>query len=75
MSRRCQITGKKNNTANNVSHSNHRTKRLQKANIISKRVYLPSKKQWVILKLSTQALRTLEKVGVEEYLRKTGTKV
>ncbi len=75
MSRRCQLTGKHNNTANNVSHSKRRTKRVQKANIFSKRVFLPSKKRWVRLKISAAALRSIEKMGVEEFLRKTGARV
>jgi large subunit ribosomal protein L28 len=75
MSRRCELTGKKNNTANSVSHSNRRTKRVQLANIITKRLYLASEKRWVSVKLSTQALRTLEKLGVETYLKRTGVKL
>jgi len=72
MSRRCQLTGKQNNVANNVSHSKRRTKRLQKANIISKRMFIPSQNRWVRVRLSTAALRSIEKVGLEEYLKKVG---
>lgn len=75
MSRRCQLTGKSNNVANNVSHSKRRSKRVQQANIISKRLFLPSKKRWVRLKVSTQALRSIEKVGVEEFLKRSGMSV
>ena len=46
MSRRCELTGKANNTANNVSHSKRRTKRVQKANILTKRLFIPSQKRW-----------------------------
>jgi large subunit ribosomal protein L28 len=73
MPRLCQLTGKKNVRANNVSHSNRRTRRLQKANITSKRLYVPSEKRWVTLKLSANALRTLEKVGVEEFVKRLDT--
>ncbi len=75
MSRRCQLTGKENNSANNVSHSNRRTKRVQKANVHSKRLFVPSQNRWVRVKLSTQALRTIEKLGIDEFLRKTGAKL
>ena len=75
MARRCQLTGKSNNTANSVSHSNRHTKRVQKANIITKRVFLPSQKRWVRLKISTQALRSIEKLGIEEYIKKVGATV
>lgn len=72
MSRRCQLTGKQNLAGNSVSHSNRRSRRLQKANIITKRLYVPSKKRWVQVKLSTQALRSIEKVGVETFLERSG---
>ena len=75
MSRRCQLTRKSNNAANNVSHSKRHTRRVQRANIISKRLYLPSERRWVRVKLSTAALRTIEKVGVEEFLKKTGVRL
>jgi len=70
MSRRCELTGKKNSKANNVSHSNRHTKRLQKANIVQKRLYVPAEKRWVTAKLSTNALRTLGKIGVEEFVKR-----
>jgi large subunit ribosomal protein L28 len=72
MSRRCQITGKTSNTANKVSHSHRRTKRAQKANIVRKRLFIPSQNRWVALKLSTAAMRSIAKMGVEEFLKKSG---
>ncbi|HUT23666.1 MAG TPA: 50S ribosomal protein L28 [Sumerlaeia bacterium] len=72
MSRRCQITGKMSNAANNVSHSNRRTKRVQKANIVTKRLFIPSQNRWVALKLSTAAMRSISKMGVEQFLKKNG---
>lgn len=72
MSRRCELTGKGNNVANNVSHSKRRTKRVQQANVFNKRIYVPSQKRWVTIKLCAQALRTIEKLGVDEFLKKAG---
>ncbi|MBN1867293.1 50S ribosomal protein L28 [Candidatus Sumerlaeota bacterium] len=72
MSRRCQITGKTNNVANNVSHSKRHTKRVQQANIVSKRLFIPSAKRWVRLRLSTSALRSIDRMGVEAFLKKHG---
>ena len=72
MSRRCQLTGKTNNVANNISHSHRRTKRVQKANVFSKRLFIPSQNRWVRLKVSANALRSIEKLGMDEFLRKTG---
>ena len=72
MSRRCQLTGKTNNTANSVSHSKRRTKRIQKVNLLSKRIFVPSQNRWVRVRLSTAALRSIEKMGVDEFLKKNG---
>ncbi len=75
MSRRCQLTGKSNSSANKVSHSNRRSKRVQKANISNKRIYIPSKGQWVTVKVSTHAMRTIDKVGIDRFLMEQGIKL
>ena len=72
MSRRCQLTGKTNNVANNISHSHRCTKRVQKTNVFSKRLFIPSQNRWVRLKVSANALRSIEKLGIDEFLKKTG---
>ena len=64
MSRRCQLTGKKANNAFAVSHSHRRTKKLQEANLQWKRVWWPEGNRWVKLRLSTKAIKTLEKKGL-----------
>jgi large subunit ribosomal protein L28 len=63
MSRVCQITGKKPLTGNNVSHANNRTKRRQLPNLQKKRIWLEDKKKWVTVKITTRALKTLDKKG------------
>jgi len=75
MSRRCQLTGKSNASANTVSHSHRRAKRLQKANVFNKRIFVPSKGQWVTIKLSTHAMRIIDKVGIDRYLAKEGIRL
>jgi large subunit ribosomal protein L28 len=72
MSRVCVLTGKRNNVANSVSHSHHKTKRVQKVNIFEKRFFMPSQNRWVRLKVSAQAIRSIEKMGLEEFMRKVG---
>ncbi len=61
MSRKCQITGKRPSKGNTVSHSQRHTKRMFKPNIKKKKIMLDGK--LVKVKLSTRALRTLEKQG------------
>lgn len=68
MSRRCQLTGKKPLTGNSVSHANNRTKRRQLPNLQSKRIWVPELKRWVRLRISTSAIRTLNKKGLLQYL-------
>ena len=64
MSRVCQITGKKVMVGNNVSHSNHKSKRKFYPNLVTKNFYLPEEDKYVTLKVSTSALRTINKKGI-----------
>ena len=70
MSRICQLTGKRPIAGNNVSHSKRRTKRRFLPNLIKKRFFIPETNQWVNLKLSTKALRDINKLGIFAYLKK-----
>ncbi|MCB1147750.1 MAG: 50S ribosomal protein L28 [Leptospiraceae bacterium] len=69
MPRKCQLTGKGTATGNNVSHSHKKTRRVFKANVQRKRVYLEEEKRWVTVNLSTRALRTMRKKGVRAMLQ------
>jgi len=64
MSRVCELTGKKAMVGNNVSHSLSRTKRKFDVNLIKKRFYLPEEDKWITLKISTSALKNINKLGV-----------
>jgi large subunit ribosomal protein L28 len=70
MSRICQLTGKRPVAGNSVSHSNHKTRRRFLPNLQKKRFYIPEKDQWVTLKVSASALRTINKLGIYAYLKK-----
>ncbi|PMB49757.1 50S ribosomal protein L28 [Fischerella thermalis CCMEE 5201] len=72
MSRRCDLTGKKANNAFAISHSHRRTKRIQNANLQSKRVWWAEGNRWVRLKLSTKAIKTLEKKGLAAMAKEAG---
>jgi len=75
MSRKCKLTGKKPNVANNVSHANNRTKRRQLPNLQDKRLYVDELGRFVRVRLSTRALRTVNKKGLMPYLREKGLKI
>lgn len=70
MARKCQLTGKGPITGNNVSHSNAKTRRRFLPNVHTKKFYIPETDQWVRMKVSTSAMRTINKLGVYDYLKK-----
>ncbi len=71
MARVCDLTGKKRLVGNKVSHSNIKTKMTQKPNLQTKRVFDPETGETVKLRLSTRAIRTLDKIGsLSKFLRK-----
>lgn len=71
MSRRCALTGKGVLTGNNVSHANNRTRRRYLPNLHQQSFYSKSLNETVRLRVSTQALRTVEKRGgLDEFLLK-----
>lgn len=68
MSKVCQITGKRTRVGNNVSHANNKTKRKFYPNLKKKKFFLESEGVWVELRVSTSALRTITKKGLEATL-------
>ncbi len=78
MARVCQVTGKKPITGNKVSHSNIKTKRRFLPNLQKKRYFLEEEGKWITLKLSTEAIRTINKNGlytVVKKMRAEGSKI
>ncbi len=69
MSRICDLTGKKVMVGNNVSHSKRRTRRKFYPNLQTKKFFIPETGEWVTLKVSTSALRTINKNGIASVLK------
>jgi len=69
MSKVCDLTGKKTISGNYVSHSNRKTKRWFYPNLQKKRFYLAEEDRWITIKVSTSALRTINKKGLHAYLK------
>ena len=65
MARVCVVTGKKPMVGNNVSHANNRTKRRFLPNLQYRRFWVESENRWIRLRLSTAALRTIDKNGID----------
>lgn len=72
MARRCVLTGKRPNVANQVSHSNIKTKKRQLPNLQAKRLWWVEGDRFVKLKLSTAALRTVSKKGLQVFAEECG---
>jgi large subunit ribosomal protein L28 len=70
MSRVCEITGKKAMFGHRVSHSNRKTKHRFEVNLHKRRFWIPSEKRYVTVRLSTSALRTIDKLGIEIVLKR-----
>ncbi len=75
MSRRCELTGKGVQVGNRVSHSNVKTKHRFLPNLQTKRFWSVELTKFVTLKVSTAAIRTIDKLGLDTFARKNGVKL
>ena len=69
MAQVCELTGKKAMGGNNVSHAMNKTKRKFKANLTTKRFYIPEEDRWITLRVSTSAIKTINKKGITAVLK------
>ncbi len=70
MARVCQVTGKKPITGHHVSHSNIKSKRRFLPNLQTKRFYLAEEDKWITLKVSSEGIRTINKKGLLNVVKK-----
>ena len=78
MSRRCQLTGRSPAFGKSVSHSHRRTARRFDPNVQTRRYWLPSQGRDVRLRLSTKAMKIIDRDGIEAVvarLRAAGQRV
>ncbi len=59
---------------NNVSHSNRKTKRRFYPNLVTKKFFVPEDNSFITLKISTAALRTINKKGISACLKEAREK-
>jgi len=69
MSKTCDLTGKRPVKGNSVSHSNRKTKRHFYPNLQDKRFFVPELKKWIEVRVSTSAIRTIDKVGIYQFIK------
>lgn len=70
MSKICQISGKRVMFGNNVSKAINKTRRRFDINLVKKRFFIPEQNKWVTLKVTTSVLKTINKKGISEVLKK-----
>ncbi len=78
MARVCQVTGRKPVVGHKVSFSNKKKLRRFNPNLQTKRFFLQEEDCWIKLKLSTDAIRTINKNGLMatvKQLRERGVKI
>lgn len=74
MARVCQITGKRPQVGNKVSHANNKTKRRFYPNLQTKRFFIPEENKWVTLKVCTKAIKTINSKGISLVLKEARLK-
>lgn len=75
MSRRCELSGKGVQSGNRVSHSKRHTRHKFLPNLQKRRFWVPEMGKFVKLKVSMAAIRTIDKIGLYEYAKKSGVKL
>ncbi|MBX2828915.1 MAG: 50S ribosomal protein L28 [Flavobacteriaceae bacterium] len=74
MSRVCELTGKRAMVGNNVSHAMNKTKRKFNVNLVKKRFYIPEEDKWLTLRVSTSALKNINKKGISAVIKEAREK-
>lgn len=72
MSKACQVSGKKYNNANRVSHSNRKVSHAQLPNLQWKRFWVPEQKRFVKMRVCTKVRKTIDRFGVMAALERYG---
>lgn len=68
MAKVCSVTGKRPMSGNNVSHANNKTRRRFEPNLQKRRIWLDSEGRFITMRISTKAMRTIDKKGIEAVL-------
>ena len=68
MARVCQVTGKKPQLGNHVSHANNKTRRRFLPNLQYRRFWVESENRWISMRVSQHGLRIIDKKGIDVVL-------
>lgn len=72
MARRCQLSSTKGQNGNRVSHANNKTHHVFGVNLQRKRVWVPELGKFVRVRVSVQALRSIDRLGLMGALKRYG---
>lgn len=72
MARVCQITGKRGQRGNRVSHANNKSKHTFQPNLQKKKLFVPELKKYVTVRLSAHGLKIVDKKGAYRALKDAG---
>ena len=61
-------------SGNKVSHALNRTKRKFHVNLVKKRLYIPEEDKWLTLRVSTSALKNINKKGISAVIKEARAK-
>ena len=68
MARVCEVKGKTPKVGKNVFHANNKTKRRFMPNLQYRRFWVETENRWVRLRVSSAALRLIDKKGIDVVL-------
>jgi large subunit ribosomal protein L28 len=74
MARVCEISGKRTQVGNNVSHANNKTKRKFYPNLQTKKFFVPEENKWITMKVSTKVIKTINLKGITAVLKEAREK-
>lgn len=74
MARVCEISGKRPQVGNKVSHANNKTKRRFYPNLQTKRFFVAEENKWITLKVSSKVIKTINLKGITAVLKEAKQK-
>jgi len=74
MARVCEVSGKRTQVGNKVSHANNKTKRKFYPNLHTKRFFVAEENKWITMKVSTKVIKTINLKGISAVLKEARQK-
>ena len=74
MAQTCDFCGKNRHKAHKVSHSNIKTRRTFAPNLQDRRYFIPEEDKWITLRVSASGMRTIDKIGLSEAMKRAKAK-